>query len=156
MKTSDINLAKKQALLCNKWHTILSKALLQLNTYINSFNQNDFLSFSLTNAKAKTLKKEYFNFMCEFEKSFSQSADCASELASMVSEADIQMNTEKTAELALLFESYTTIEKELYRFTSSTEEALAKNSLTPALALASAKKLKLSIELFIQKLISKA
>ncbi len=149
-----MNLSLQQQLdvLVADWKVILQEALSKIDTYINSFEQSEFFSFSQSNEKQKQYKKEYFSFMCELTKSIEASGDCAARLAVIINEADMQEDEEMTFRSAKIFDLYMALEKELAEFTSTAENALNQNKASASTLLNSANVLKNTIFTFVQKL----
>ena len=129
-----------------KTKSILSQILEQIDKYTLAFKQKDFFTFSDIEERSKIYKREYYEFIIEFNKLYTLLGQCMSEIVALFLEADRNGDEEKIALLNTIFENHLLLEKALLTFTLESEKELSDDCASVSALLDSANRLSLSIK----------
>lgn len=112
----EYSITNKARSLCNEIALSVNSAILFTEKYINSFDNEDFYTFALNESKIKRYKKEYSDFLELLTEPLKKLEEQISTAASLLIEADREMNTDAILLLQAPFEEYLSFEKNLYNY----------------------------------------
>ena len=119
-----------------------------LTIYMNSFNKNEFLSFS-SNTNAEKYSKNYQLLLSSISKNIPTLTAENARLASLLVKADSAMNTELIVLCEKRFNAFEDFEQELNKYMSSMEDLFANSKPNPTFLLSSAIQFKIALDKLI-------
>ena len=132
--------------------TTLDSCLSTIDEYSNTFKQEYFFTFSNPEQKFKIYADEYRKFSAIFISYFDSLGSYATQISSLLLEADRNGDLEAISPLKSAFEAYLLVEKSFYEYSKSVEKELSKNNPSISCLTLNLSKLKLSICSFYEKL----
>ncbi len=123
----------------------LEKVLKETNEYLTTFKKEDFFEFSHKSEKGGYYKKKYYSFVLKISEAITSLEAIASDISSLLIEADRNMDVESVNSLNFVFCSYQKLQTELSRYTAIAEKELSRDSASASVLLEATKRLRAAI-----------
>ena len=150
MNANEINAIQKN--ICTELCVHLTELGFTLVDYLATFDRSDFFSFSDSEAREKLYKQSYYRFMDKASRILPSVENSVARLSSALVAADEAVELEMIAMLGAKLEAFRVFEEGLKSFYDATQKALSSGNASPSLLVGEARKLKILIEDFEEKL----
>lgn len=137
--------------ICTQMAATINFVISLTDKYINSFETEDFFSFSDTEKRLKALKKKYAEFFASLAEPLNKLENDAAEVSTLLIRADIEMNLDMITYLQMLFEEYLQFEKTLAAYGTNVKRVFEEKNISISLLLNEANKFKFSLMALLQK-----
>ena len=150
MSSSEINTVQEN--ICTELCVHICELGFALDGYLSSFEREDFFSFRDSEARDKLYKQSYYRFMSDAAQILERIEHAVARLAELLVVADEAVELEMIALLGAKLEAFRVFEEGLKSFSDATQKALSSGNASPSLLVGEARKLKILIEDFEEKL----
>lgn len=118
----------------------VEKIIKEFRSYMDTFEQKDFFSFSETEIKKKYYKDKYHTLTSKLVPLMTAMDKSISTIASLLIKADRAMDYEMISKLQSVFDFYSLLEKEIYEYTVVMEKEFQRERTSLSVLLDSSKR----------------
>jgi hypothetical protein len=138
--------------ICTELQVNICEMICRVDEYLNQFEHEDFFSFSNTEKRDKIYKQNYYAFISKLPILLTSMENAISRLSALLIRADEAIDLEMITLIGSKIDAYMAFENSLKNFSGSVQQAISKGNTSPSLLINEARRLKLSLENFNQKL----